>query len=78
VAIDLGCGSGELLGAPRGPRAVNGVGIDISTAAAEAAARRYPSLTWIVANADRRLPLLDAALISLSLNAAQPAQAPVS
>ncbi len=70
VAVDLGCGSGELLGALAGTRAVNGVGIDISTAAAEAAARRYPSMTWIVANADRRLPLLDASVdLVLSLNA---------
>ena len=29
------------------------VGIDLSTAAAERAARRFPSLTWIVANVDR-------------------------
>jgi len=59
VAADLGCGSGELLGALAAARDLCGVGIDLSTAAAETAARRYPSLTWIVANADRRLPLLD-------------------
>jgi len=70
VAADLGCGSGELLGALATARDLCGVGIDLSTAAAEIAARRYPSLTWIVANADRRLPLLDARVdLVLSLNA---------
>jgi 23S rRNA (guanine745-N1)-methyltransferase len=35
----------------------------------ERAARRYPALTWVVANADRRLPLLDASVdLLLSLN----------
>jgi len=70
VAADLGCGSGELLGALAATRDVCGIGIDLSTAAAETAARRFPSLTWIVANADRRLPLLDASVdLVLSLNA---------
>ena len=69
VAADLGCGSGELLGALAAARDVCGVGIDLSTAAVERAARRYPALTWIVANADRRLPLLDASVhLVLSLN----------
>jgi 23S rRNA (guanine745-N1)-methyltransferase len=31
----------------------------VSAAAAEYAARRFPQVTWVVANADRRLPLLD-------------------
>ena len=70
VAADLGCGSGELLAALAGAGDVCGVGIDLSTAAVEAAARRFPLVTWIVANADRRLPLLDASLdVALSLNA---------
>jgi 23S rRNA (guanine745-N1)-methyltransferase len=59
VAADLGCGSGELLAALAAARAVCGVGVDLSTAAAGAAARRFPSLTWIVANVDRGVPLLD-------------------
>lgn len=70
LAADLGCGSGELLGALAMTGDVCGVGIDLSTAAAETAARRFPGLTWVVANADRRLPLLDASLdLVLSLNA---------
>lgn len=49
---------------------VDGIGIDLSTAAAEHAARRFPALTWVVANADRRLPLLDESVaVVLSLHA---------
>ena len=70
VAADLGCGSGELLGALAAARDICGIGIDLSTPALEMAARRHPSLTWVVANADRRLPLLDASVdLVLSLNA---------
>ena len=70
VAADLGCGSGELLGALAATREVCGAGIDLSAAAVERAARRYPALTWVVANADRRLPLLDASLsLVVSLHA---------
>ena len=59
VVVDLGSGSGETLGLFAEQRAMTGIGIDLSTAAAAHAARRFPSLTWVVANADRRLPLLD-------------------
>ena len=34
-------------------------GIDISTAAIDAAAKRYPDCEWIVANADRFIPFRD-------------------
>ena len=59
--VDLGCGSGDALAALTG-RAVTGIGIDLSTAAIEHAARYFPDRTWVVANADRRLPLLDASV----------------
>jgi 23S rRNA (guanine745-N1)-methyltransferase len=63
VAVDLGSGAGELLGAIYNRRPdLTGIGIDLSTAAAEHAARRYPHVLWVVANADRRLPLLDRAV----------------
>ena len=69
VATDLGCGPGELLGALAEAHDICGAGIDLATAAVDRAARRYPALTWIVANADRRLPLLDASVhLVLSLN----------
>ena len=58
--VDLGSGTGHTLAAVAAGREVRGVGIDLSAAAADHAARRYPSLTWVVANADRRLPLPDA------------------
>ena len=51
-------------------RSIASIGIDLSTAAAEHAARRFPALTWIVANADRRLPLVDRSVdLVLSLHA---------
>jgi 23S rRNA (guanine745-N1)-methyltransferase len=69
VAAELGCGSGELLGALAAARELCGVGIDLSTAAVAAAAHRFPNQTWVVANADRRLPLLDTSVhMVLSLN----------
>ena len=57
--VELGCGAGDLLGRLAERLAATTVGIDLSTAAAADAARRFPSFTWVVANADRRLPLLD-------------------
>lgn len=59
VVVDLGCGSGELLARICGEAPSLGVGIDLSAPAVELAARHYPGLTWVVGNADRRLPLLD-------------------
>jgi 23S rRNA (guanine745-N1)-methyltransferase len=58
LVLDLGCGSGDALAALTS-RAGTGIGIDLSTAAVERAARHFPDRTWVVANADRRLPLLD-------------------
>jgi 23S rRNA (guanine745-N1)-methyltransferase len=70
TAIDLGCGSGELLAAVARVRRIDGIGLDLSTAAVDRAARKYPGLTWVVANADRRLPLLDGRVsLVLSLHA---------
>jgi 23S rRNA (guanine745-N1)-methyltransferase len=59
VIADLGSGGGEALSLMFDRVRVTGIGIDLSVAAAEQAARRYPHLLWVVANADRRLPLLD-------------------
>ena len=59
LVVDLGSGSGELLASLAARTALTGVGVDLSTAAAEHAARRFRDLTWVVANADRRVPLLD-------------------
>jgi 23S rRNA (guanine745-N1)-methyltransferase len=70
AVVDLGCGSGDVLGAIADVRPIYGVGIDLSTAAVDHAARRFPALTWVVANADRRLPLLNRSVdLVLSLHA---------
>jgi 23S rRNA (guanine745-N1)-methyltransferase len=68
--VDLGAGSGEVLGKLAAERCITGIGIELSIAAATAAARRFPSVTWIVANADRRLPILNRCVaLVLSVNA---------
>jgi 23S rRNA (guanine745-N1)-methyltransferase len=59
VVVELGSGSGETLGLLAAVDRFCAIGIDLSTAAAAHAARRFPDLSWVVANADRRLPLLD-------------------
>jgi len=62
VVADLGCGTGDVLATLAAMRSIDGVGIDLSAAAADHAARQFPELTWVVANADRRLPLVDASV----------------
>jgi 23S rRNA (guanine745-N1)-methyltransferase len=59
AVVDLGSGTGEMLGRLHTSRPIAGIGIDLSVAAIDFAARRFPALTWVVANADRRLPLVD-------------------
>lgn len=59
AVVELGSGSGETLAALAARTPIVGTGIDLSVHAATHAARRHPSLWWVVANADRRLPLLD-------------------
>ena len=70
VAVEIGAGTGELLGRLIGGGSWSGVGLDLSVPAVEHAARQYPAVTWVVANADRRLPLLDASIdLILSVHA---------
>jgi 23S rRNA (guanine745-N1)-methyltransferase len=70
VVTDLGCGGGDALAALAARRPIRGVGIDLSAAAIARAVKQPGELTWVVANADRRLPLLDASVhLLLSLNA---------
>jgi 23S rRNA (guanine745-N1)-methyltransferase len=52
--LDLGCGEGSILAALSGSGEAHG--LDISTPAIDLAARAFPAITWIVANADRPLP----------------------
>jgi 23S rRNA (guanine745-N1)-methyltransferase len=56
--LDVGCGEGYYLAAIAEARDIDGYGVDISAPAIELAARRYPKIAWIVANADRSLPFM--------------------
>jgi 23S rRNA (guanine745-N1)-methyltransferase len=70
AVLDLGCGEGFYLGTLAGERPMEAWGIDISTAAVDLAARRYPGVHWLVVNADRILPFADASFdVILSLTA---------
>jgi len=54
--LDAGCGDGFYLGSLARQSGCDAHGIDISTVAVDAAARRYPECEWIVGNADRFVP----------------------
>lgn len=59
AVLDAGCGDGFYLGSLAARTGSEAHGVDISTAAVDAAARRYPNGEWIVANADRFVPYAD-------------------
>jgi 23S rRNA (guanine745-N1)-methyltransferase len=59
AVLDVGCGEGTMLAALQEKLGFEAWGIDISTAAIDAAARRHSNARWIVANADRALPFAD-------------------
>jgi len=66
--LDVGCGEGTLLAELQAKLGFEAWGIDISTAAIDAAARRYSNARWIVANADRKLPFANGSFaLSLSI-----------
>ena len=70
VVLDAGCGDGFYLGSLAEGSGCEAHGVDISTPAVDAAARRYPQCEWIVANADRFLPYADRSFsIVLSITA---------
>jgi len=60
VVLDAGCGDGFYLGSLARQVGFDAHGVDISIPAVDAAARRYPGVEWIVANADRFVPYADA------------------
>jgi 23S rRNA (guanine745-N1)-methyltransferase len=62
VVVDLGSGTGRMLGGLAKARPTHGIGVDLSVPAVELSARQFPSLTWVVANADRRLPIQDSSV----------------
>lgn len=59
VVLDAGCGDGFYLGTLARETGFDAHGVDISTPAIDAAARRFPQCEWIVANADRFIPYAD-------------------
>lgn len=59
VVLDAGCGDGFYLGSLAREIGFDAHGVDISISAIDAAAKRYRSVGWIVANADRFLPYAD-------------------
>ncbi len=68
AVVDLGCGDGAAIVRIVGARDVELCGIDLAVSAVRRAARVHPSATWIVANADRRLPLADRSIdVAVSL-----------
>jgi 23S rRNA (guanine745-N1)-methyltransferase len=70
VVLDAGCGDGFYLGSLARETGFDAHGIDISTPAVDAAARRYPGCEWIAANADRFVPYADQAFsVVLSITA---------
>ena len=59
VVVDAGCGEGTITAAVAPAPGREICGVDLSVKAIRFAARRWPESTWIVANADRRLPIAD-------------------
>lgn len=60
--VEVGCGPGFALERIERELGCAALGLDLSAHAIDVAAKRSPRATWIVANADRRLPLLDASV----------------
>ena len=70
IVLEAGCGDGFYLGTLARQTGFDAHGVDISTPAVDAAARRYRGCEWIVANADRFLPYADRSFsIVLSITA---------
>jgi 23S rRNA (guanine745-N1)-methyltransferase len=59
VVMEAGCGDGFYLGNLANQASFEAHGVDISTPAIDAAARRYKTCEWVVANADRFVPYAD-------------------
>ncbi len=74
VVADVGCGDGWFAERLLAGRGFDLVGVDLSADAVRLAARRMPGSTWVVANADRCLPLATAAAdVALSIFGRRPA-----
>ncbi len=60
--LDLGCGDGSFGRSLFSDQAANFCGIDLSKPAIKLAAKHWPEATWVLANADRGLPVMDASV----------------
>lgn len=60
--LDLGCGDGTFGPSLFEGRSSSYCGIDLSKPAIKLAAKRWPQATWVLANADRGLPAVDASV----------------
>ncbi len=60
--LDLGCGDGTFGPSLFRDQATNFCGIDLSKPAIKLAAKRWPEATWVLANADRGLPVVDSSV----------------
>jgi 23S rRNA (guanine745-N1)-methyltransferase len=65
IVLDAGCGDGYYLGMLQRESGFDAHGVDISTPAIDAAARRFPDPQWIVANADLFIPFADRSFSSV-------------
>ena len=72
--LDVGCGDGWFTARLCAGRRFDVCGIDLSTRAVRNAARRLPGAEWVVANADRGLPLAERSVdLALSVFGRRPA-----
>lgn len=58
--LDVGCGEGSFTSELARAWGASGVGLDLSSEACDAAARAHAECRFVVANADRELPFVDA------------------
>ncbi|MEE3077491.1 MAG: methyltransferase domain-containing protein [Planctomycetota bacterium] len=61
-ALDLGCGDGSFGPLMFPGHATGFCGIDLSRSAIKLAAKHWPEATWVLANADRGLPVMDSSV----------------
>lgn len=72
--LDLGCGDGSFGPALFPNQATGFCGMDLSKPAIKLAAKHWPEATWVLANADRGLPVSDSSVdIIVSLFGRRPA-----
>ena len=58
--VDVGCGEGHLVGPLSAASTV--IGVDLAALAIDLAAKSWPDGCWVIANADRGLPVVDEAV----------------